>query len=147
MRRILALVLTLSSLSCAQDVGDVDRTSTATTAEARVYVGRTFQATAVRVPGLRLDARNVLYARAVDQTDTTSAVARYPAANATARWHVKKPRSRTLVVNDYRRPSATTIRARWSTYSTNNSRRGSTRRGCAPRIRTGDRRWRRRLRG
>jgi len=84
-------------------VGEVTRTSTATTASARVYLGRTFQRTDIVVPGLRLNARNVLYARAADQTDTTSAVARYPSAGATKPWFVKKPRSRVLVVNDYRR--------------------------------------------
>lgn len=89
---------------------NVDRANAAqTTAEARVYLGRTFQATQVRVPGLRLNARNVFYARAVDQTDTTSVVARFPAANSGAKWYVRKPRTRVLVVNDYRKQTSPVV--------------------------------------
>lgn len=84
-------------------VAETSRSNTATTVSARVYLGRTFQRTDILVPGMRMNARNVLYARVADQTDTTSAVVRYPAAGATKPWFVKKPKSRVLVVNDYRR--------------------------------------------
>lgn len=83
-------------------VAEASRTTTASTVNARVYLGRTFQRTDVVIPGLRLGARNVLYARVADQTDTTSALVRYPAPGATRPWFVKQPRSRTVVVNDYR---------------------------------------------
>ncbi len=87
-------------------VGEIDRSNAAqTTTTARVYLGRTFQRTNISVPGLRLNARNTLYARAADQTDTTSAIVRYPARGATTPWYVKKPKTRVLVVNDYRKPS------------------------------------------
>jgi hypothetical protein len=93
-------------------VGEVDRSNpNQTTTTARVYLGRTFQRTEIRLPGLRLNARNVLYARAADLTDTTSAVVRYPQAGATARWYVKKPRTRVLVVNDYRKPTSPAVMA------------------------------------
>lgn len=84
-------------------VAETSRSNPATTVNARVYLGRTFQRTDLVVPGLRLNARNVLYARSADQTDTTSAVVRYPSAGAAKPWFVKKPKSRVLVVNDYRR--------------------------------------------
>lgn len=91
-------------------VGEVDRSNPAqTVTSARVYLGRTFQSTSIVVPGLRLNARNVLYARAADATDTTSAVVRYPAAGSATPWYVKKPVSRVLVVNDWRKPTAPTV--------------------------------------
>ena len=84
-------------------VAEASRTTTASTVNARVYLGRTFQRTDIVIPGMRLNARNVLYARVADQTDTTSAVVRHPAAGAPRPWFVKQPKSRVLVVNDYRR--------------------------------------------
>lgn len=93
-------------------VGDFDRNDPSqTVTEARVFLGRGFQSTTLRVPGLRLDAENVLYARAVDQTDTTSAVQRYPARGQAASWYVKKPTTDVLVVNDYRKETNPTILA------------------------------------
>ena len=93
-------------------VGEFDRNNpNQTTTTARVYLGRTFQPTSIRIPGLRLNARNVLYARAADVTDTTSVVVRYPAAGAMTPWYVKKPRTRVLVVNDFRKPTSPTVMA------------------------------------
>lgn len=69
---------------------------------ARVYLGRSFQATDIVVPGLRLDADNVFYARSVDQTDTTSTV-------QSTEWWVRKPKSDVLVVNDFRRASGANV--------------------------------------
>ncbi len=71
------------------------------TTNARVYIGRAFQATDVVIPGLRLDAPNVLYFRSVDVTDTTSAVVRFP-ADPSQSLYVRGVHSDVLVVNDYR---------------------------------------------
>lgn len=80
-------------------VADVDRDNPAqTVVEARVYTGRAFQRTDVQLPGLRLDADNTLYLRAVDQTDTTSTIQRFT-------WYVRKPKGRVLFVNDFRASS------------------------------------------
>lgn len=93
-------------------VAEVDRDDPSqTTAEARVYLGRGFQTTTLRVPGLRLDAENVFFARAVDQTDTTSVLQRYPARGESTTWFVKKPKTDVLVVNDYRKSTNTTVLA------------------------------------
>ncbi|MDQ7039688.1 MAG: hypothetical protein Q9M35_01965 [Rhodothermus sp.] len=73
-------------------------------ATARVYTGRAFRSTTIEVPGLRLDAENTFYVRAVDQADTSSALARYT-------WFVKKPRSRVLLVNDYRKATGRVVMA------------------------------------
>ncbi|MFV1980348.1 MAG: hypothetical protein ACC655_04275 [Rhodothermia bacterium] len=67
--------------------------------EARVYTGRGFVTTDVFVPGLRLDAENTFYIRAVDQTDTTSTTETYE-------WDVKEPNGQVLFVNDYRKAFA-----------------------------------------
>ncbi|MFW5972440.1 MAG: hypothetical protein ACOCTG_00495 [Bacteroidota bacterium] len=86
-------------------VGEFDRNDPSeTVSEAAVYAGRSFQSTDIRVPGLRLDADNVLYARAVDQTDTTSVRQQYA-------WYVRKPKGRVLYVNDYRKSTWPTIQA------------------------------------
>ncbi len=79
-------------------VGQFDRENhpEATEVEARVYLGRGFEGSTIFVPGMRLDAPNTFYARAVDQTDTTSALRRYE-------WYVKKPLSEVLYVNDWRK--------------------------------------------
>lgn len=76
--------------------------------DARVYTGRGFTSTTVEVPGLVLNGANVLYVRSVDATDTTSAMSRYP-ADEEATWYVRKPSSRILFVNDYRRSTAQTV--------------------------------------
>ncbi|WP_178139412.1 hypothetical protein [Rhodothermus profundi] len=86
-------------------VANVDRDNpTQTEATARVYTGRAFRSTTIEVPGLRLDAENTFYVRAVDLADTSSALARYT-------WFVKKPRSRVLLVNDYRKATGTVVMA------------------------------------
>lgn len=84
-------------------VGDVNKADpTQSVAGARVYTGRSFQSTAIVVPGMLLGATNTLYARAVDLTDTTSVRAEFT-------WHVKKSNSNVLFVNDHR-ASATAAR-------------------------------------
>jgi hypothetical protein len=78
-------------------VGRVDRDDPGqAVTTARVYAGRAFQGTPAEVPGLRLDAENTLYVRAVDQTDTTSVRQAFT-------WYVKKPKGEVLYVNDYRK--------------------------------------------
>lgn len=64
--------------------------------EARVYLGRGFASSDIRIPGLRINADNVLYMRSVDQTDTTSTRIEFS-------WHVKAKTAEVLYVNDYRR--------------------------------------------
>jgi len=76
----------------------------AETVEARVFLGRTLSPSTVRVPGLRLNATNRIFIRARDQANAVSPVVQYPNPNdAAAVWYVKRPRSRVLLVNDYRR--------------------------------------------
>ncbi|MEZ4695060.1 MAG: hypothetical protein R2832_01460 [Rhodothermales bacterium] len=77
-------------------IGNVDRDDAGqSTADARVFFGRSFQSSDVTVPGLRLDEPNTFYVRSVDFTDTTS-------TTASVEWFVKKPTSNVLFVNDYR---------------------------------------------
>jgi hypothetical protein len=83
-------------------VGDTRPGDGLTETTARVYLGRSFQATNIVVPGMRLDAENTFYARSVDQTDTTSAV-------QSTEWWVRKQKSDVLVVNDFRRASGNTV--------------------------------------
>ncbi len=84
-------------------VGDVDRDDASqTVAEAEVFIGRAFQRAEVTLPGLRLDAENTLYLRAVDATDTTSVRQEFS-------WYVKKPKGPVLFVNDFRKSSFTTV--------------------------------------
>ena len=90
-------------------VGEVDRSAPRPVVSARVYLGRTFQRTSIVVPGLRLNANNVFYVRSADQTDTTSATARFPAVGSSQKWFVKAPKSRVLVVNDWRKPTSSTV--------------------------------------
>ncbi len=73
-------------------------------ARARVYTGRGFQSTAVYVPGVKLDAENTFYIRAVDQTDTTSALRSFT-------WKVRRPTSEVLFVNDYRKSFAPQVQS------------------------------------
>ncbi|MEZ4700785.1 MAG: hypothetical protein R2834_10685 [Rhodothermales bacterium] len=81
-------------------IGDVDiEDDTQTTTDARIYLGRGFQSSELRLPNLLLDATNTIYVRAVDLTDTTSTLERYT-------WHVKKQRSDILYVNDWRKSNA-----------------------------------------
>ena len=84
-------------------VGNVDRNDpTQTEVEARVFLGRGFQSSQVEVAGLRLDADNTFYVRAVDQTDTTSTVERFT-------WFVKRTASEILYINDYRKVAGATV--------------------------------------
>ncbi len=84
----------------AFDRNDPNQTETT----ARIFAGRAFQSTGLTVSGLRLDADNTFYVRAVDQTDTTSTLQR-------VHWYVKKPTSEVLYVNDYRKATAPTVQA------------------------------------
>lgn len=72
--------------------------------EARVYTGRTVSPTDIRVPNLRVNGTNRIFIRARDQANAVSPVVQYPNPNdAAAVWYVKRPRTRVLLVNDYRR--------------------------------------------
>ncbi len=76
---------------------DVDISSgSASTVDARVFLGRGFESTSILVPGMALDAENTFYIRAVDATDTTSVLRRFS-------WYVKRQTSEILYVNDYRK--------------------------------------------
>jgi hypothetical protein len=77
---------------------------TRTTATAAVFSGRAFQRTGIQVPGLRLNAANTVYVRAVDATDTTSTVQAFT-------WFVKRQTGEVLVVNDYRTAAHPTVLA------------------------------------
>jgi hypothetical protein len=83
-------------------IADTEPGDGKTVTDARVYLGRSFQATDIVVPGLRLNASNTFYARSVDQTDTTS-------ARQSLEWYVRKPSSDVLVVNDFRRSTGQTV--------------------------------------
>ena len=76
------------------------------TTGARLYVGRGFSNTGVVLPGLALDADNVLYLRAVDQAGATSATVRYPGLDDDGQplgaFYVRRVTSRVLLVNDFR---------------------------------------------
>ena len=78
----------------------------ASVTEARVFTGRGFRNADVSLPGLRLDADNVVRVRAVDQAGATSPVLRYPAldedGNPVETLFVRRVTSRVLVVNDVR---------------------------------------------
>jgi hypothetical protein len=65
------------------------------------FVGRRLLGT---MPGLRLDAQNVLYLQVRDVAGEYSPTVRLPAGND--RWFVKKPAGRLLLVSDYIRPDA-----------------------------------------
>lgn len=70
---------------------------------ARVFTGRSFQRTDVRIPGMRLGDTNTIYVRAVDQTDTTSARLDYS-------WYVKPQSAEILYIDDYRKSTSPTVR-------------------------------------
>lgn len=70
--------------------------STGQIVDADVFVGRGFEATGLKVPGVRIGEMNTLYVRAADQTDTTSVRVEYS-------WFVKGKTSNILYVNDHRR--------------------------------------------
>ncbi|MDX1438851.1 MAG: hypothetical protein R3284_03010 [Rubricoccaceae bacterium] len=69
---------------------------------AQVFLGRAFQPSSLTVPNLVLDGENVVYMRAVDRTDTTSTVVRFPRDEEDA-FVVKRVSSDILLVNDYRK--------------------------------------------
>jgi hypothetical protein len=75
-----------------------------TTGTANVRVGRTGQPIDVQVPGLRYNASNTLYVRAIDNAGATSPLRRH-------QWFVKRPTSRVLLVNDYRSLNAPVVGA------------------------------------
>jgi hypothetical protein len=52
-----------------------------------------------QIPGLRLDATNVLYVQALDVAGEYSPAITMP--SGTDKWFVKRPRGRLLIVNDY----------------------------------------------
>lgn len=70
--------------------------------DARVYIGRGYAPTDIFVPGLKLDADNTLYLRAIDATDTTSSLERLT-------WHTKKQTSEVLYVDDFRTSDSPTL--------------------------------------
>lgn len=72
--------------------------------EAEVYVGRSFQRTGIRVPGLRPGETNTFYVRAIDQTDTSSVRLDYS-------WFVKAKRADILYVDDFRKSTSPTVKA------------------------------------
>lgn len=70
--------------------------------DAEVFFGTNLIPTDLVLPGLRLDAENVLYVRAVDQTGARSRLVRFPAEEDDS-WFVRRRTSEVLLVNDYRR--------------------------------------------
>lgn len=79
----------------AQDPGAVGATS------ADVFLGRSFQPSAISVPGLLVGDENVVYMRSVDRTDTTSTTVRFPREEEDT-FRVERVTSNILLVNDYR---------------------------------------------
>lgn len=77
--------------------------------DARVFLGRGFVSTEIRLPGLRLDADNRVYVRSVDQAGATSEWRSYPDENdPDAVLYVRRVTSSVLLVNDYRSQSGPT---------------------------------------
>lgn len=76
--------------------------SATTDVHADVYTG-TFPNMQFRgkIPGLKLNAANVLYLQAKDVAGEYSPTMTMPSTPATRRWYVKKPKSRMLFVSDY----------------------------------------------
>ena len=75
--------------------------------DARVFIGRGFSASELRLPGLALDAENTVYVRAVDQAGATSEWSAYPdREDPEASLFVRRVTSSVLLVNDFRRGSA-----------------------------------------
>ena len=70
--------------------------------DAEVFFGRDLVPSGLTVPGLRLGADNVLFARSVDRTDTTSTLQRYPDEEEGEVFFVRQVTSDVLLVNDYR---------------------------------------------
>ncbi len=78
--------------------------------DAELLTGRALRRTGLSLPGMRIDGDNILYLRAVDQTDTSSVLVRYP-EDETGTWYVRKPRGRVLYVNDYRKNTWPVVQA------------------------------------
>ncbi|CAN5600881.1 hypothetical protein BH23BAC4_BH23BAC4_00400 [soil metagenome] len=72
------------------------------TTSARVFFGRGFSSTSVTVDGLRLDADNTLFIRAMDRSGATSNLISYPNRDLDQRWFVRQPKNDVLLVNDFR---------------------------------------------
>jgi hypothetical protein len=60
------------------------------------------------LPGLALDATNILYVQAVDVAGGISKFERFPVAGSS--WYVVKPRGKILMVSDYQKVDSTTVR-------------------------------------
>lgn len=82
------------------------QTSGETSAE--IFFGTSFIPSGLTIPGLRVGENNVLYARAIDQTETASPLARFPAEEDIT-WFVRRQTSEVLLVNDYRRSENTRV--------------------------------------
>lgn len=76
--------------------------------DAEIFYGTNFIPSGLIVSGLRIGEENVLWARAVDQTETGSPMARFP-AEEDASWYVRRQTSDVLLVNDYRRAENTRV--------------------------------------
>ncbi|WP_420454653.1 hypothetical protein [Rubrivirga sp.] len=78
----------------------------AATTSATLFTGRGFRNAGVSLPGLRLNADNVVYLRAVDQAGATSRTLRYPALDVDGQpvgtLFVRRVTSNVLLVNDVR---------------------------------------------
>ncbi|MDA1029034.1 MAG: hypothetical protein O3B41_08290 [Bacteroidetes bacterium] len=83
-------------------VADSAPSGSSGTLESRVFLGRGFSSSQIRVPGLIPNANNVVYLRSVDQTDTTSTRIEFT-------WYVKAKSADVLYINDYRRSTHTQI--------------------------------------
>lgn len=77
-------------------IADSSPSGSSGTLESRVFLGRGFSSSQIRVPGLKPNAKNVVYLRSVDQTDTTSTRIEFT-------WYVKAKSADVLYINDYRR--------------------------------------------
>lgn len=84
-------------------VADQDQLGGGVPVDAKVYLGRSAEPTALRLPGMIPDAENIFYIRATDEADTTSTIERHA-------WWVKENRSDVLYVNDFRLSSTSTVR-------------------------------------
>lgn len=61
------------------------------------------------IPGLNLDANNILYVQAVDVAGGVSAFKRFPSPGSV--WYVVKPRGKILVVSDYQKTDSAAVHA------------------------------------
>ena len=75
--------------------------------EARLFLGRGGAPSELRLPGLRTDAPNAFYVRAVDAAGFRSETVAYPGADEA--WYVRRVTSPVLLVNDYRTARNTVV--------------------------------------